>query len=83
MDAFKTAQALEPSSQREKVGGFVLFVGSGPDVIEVGLDREVAVEKAVEILKENDTAVFLSKLQSKFGEVYVTKDQLILTRKSD
>jgi hypothetical protein len=82
MDAFKTAQALEPSALREKVGGFVLFVGAGPDVIEAGDDREVAVEKAVEILKGNDTVVFLSKLQSKFGEVYVTKDQLILTRKN-
>ncbi len=81
MDAFKTAQALEPSAQREKAGGFILFVGAGPEVIEAGLDREVAVEKAVEILKGNDTVVFLSKLQSKFGEVYVTKDQLILARK--
>ncbi len=80
MDAFKTAQALEPSAEREKVGGFVLFVGSGPEVIEVGLDREVAVERAVEILNENETIVFLSKLQSKFGDVFVTKDQLVLTR---
>jgi len=80
MDAFKTAQTLEPSSQREKVGGFVLFVGASPDVLMVGDDREVAVEKAVDILKENDTVVFLSKLQSKFGEVFVTKDQLMLHR---
>ena len=80
MDAFKTAQALEPSAEREKVGGFVLFVGSSPEVIEVGFDREVAVERAVEILNENETVVFLSKLQSKFGDVFVTKDQLILTR---
>jgi hypothetical protein len=83
MDAFKTAQALEPSAEREKVEGFVLFVGTGPDVIEVGSDREVAVEKAVEILKEDDTVIFLAKLQSKFGEVFITKDQLILTRKSE
>jgi len=82
MDAFKTAQALEPSAEREKVGGFVLFVGADPEIINAGLDREVAVEKAVEILNENETIVFLSKLQSKFGEVFVTKDQLILTRKS-
>ena len=80
MDAFKTAQTLEPSSKREKVGGFVLFVGVSPDVLMVGDDREVAVEKAVDILKENDTVVFLSKLQSKFGEVFVTKDQLMLHR---
>jgi UDP-N-acetylmuramyl tripeptide synthase len=80
MDAFKTAQALEPSAQREKASGFVLFVGAGPNVIEAGADREVAIEKAVEIIKETDTIVFLSKLQSKFGEVYVTKDQLVLHR---
>ncbi len=80
MRAFKTAQALEPSAEREKVGGFVLLVGAGPDVIEAGLDREAAIEKAVEILKDNDTIVFLSKLQSKFGNVFVTKDQLIFKR---
>jgi hypothetical protein len=81
MDAFKTAQALEPSAEREKVEGFVLFVGTDPDVVEVGSDREVAVEKAVEILKEDDTVIFLAKLQSKFGTTFVTKDQLIFTRK--
>lgn len=80
IDAFKTAQALEPSREREKLEGFVLFVGAGPEVIEAGIDREAAVEKAVEILKETDTVVFLSKLQSKFGNVFVTKDQLILSR---
>ncbi len=47
-----------------------------------GEDREAAVEQAVEILEQNDTVVFLSKLQSKFGDVFVTKDQLIFTRKS-
>ncbi len=83
MDAFKTAQALEPSAEREKVGGFVLFVGAGPDIIEAGTDREAAVEKAVEILKQNDTVIFLSKLQSKFGDVFVTKDQLMLHRVKD
>lgn len=82
MDAFKTAQALEPSAQREKAEGFVLFVGSGPDVIEAGTDREAAVEKAVNILKENNTAIFLSKLQSKFGNVFVTKDQLLMSREN-
>ncbi len=80
MDAFKTAHALEPSASQEKVEGFVLFVGTGPDVIEAGNDREAAVEKAVEILEKIDTVVFLSKLQSKFGEVFVTKDQLMLRR---
>ncbi len=80
MDAFKTAQALEPSAEREKVGGFVLFVGAGPDIIEAGTDREAAVEKAVEILEKNDTVIFLSKLQSKFGDIFVTKDQLMLHR---
>lgn len=80
MDAFKTAQALEPSADREKVEGFILFVGTGPDIIEAGPDREAAVEKAVKILEEKDTVVFLSKLQSKFGEVFVTKDQLMFRR---
>jgi UDP-N-acetylmuramyl tripeptide synthase len=65
------------------VEGFVLFVGAGPDVLEAGTDREAAIERAVEILNENDTVVFLSKLQSKFGQVYVTKDQLMLVRKSE
>jgi hypothetical protein len=83
MDAFKTAQTLEPSAEREKAEGFVLFVGTGPEVIEAGTDREAAVEKAVEILKNDDTVVFLSKLQSKFGDVFVTKDQLILTRNNN
>ena len=83
MEAFKTAQALEPTAEREKASGFVLLVGAGPEVIKVGEDREAAVEKAVEILNQNDTVVFLSKLQSKFGNVFVTKDQLILTRKSE
>jgi len=65
------------------VGGFILLVGSGQTVIETGEDREFAIEKAVEILEENDTVVFVSKLQAKFGEVLVTKDQLMLTRKSE
>lgn len=81
MDAFRTAQALEPSAEREKAEGFVLFVGAGPDVILAGEDREAAVEMAIEILKENDTVVFLSKLQSKLGKVLVTKDQLVFHRK--
>lgn len=81
-EAFKTAKALEPSATREKVEGFVLFVGSDPQVILAGLDREKAIDQAKDVLNEHDTVVFLSKLQSKFGEIHVTKDQLILTRKS-
>lgn len=73
---------MEPSAEREKLEGFILFVGTGPEVLSAGTDREAAIEKAVEILKENDTIVFLSKLQSRFGEVYVTKDQLILHREN-
>jgi hypothetical protein len=80
MSAFRTAQALEPSANREKVEGFVLFVGAGPDIIAAGIDREAAIDQAVEIIEENDTIVFLSKLQSKFGEVFVTKDQLVFSR---
>jgi len=64
------------------MGGFILLVGPGPTVIEAGHDRELAIEKAVEILEENDTVVFVSKLQAKFGEVLVAKDQLMLTRKA-
>jgi UDP-N-acetylmuramyl tripeptide synthase len=63
--------------------GFVLLVGTGPKVVEAGEDRESAVEKAVEILEKDDTIVFVSKLQSKFGQILVTKDQLLLTRKVD
>ena len=80
MNAFKTAQALEPFANREKMEGFVLFVGAGPDIVAAGIDREAAIEKAVELIEENDTVVFLSKLQSKFGEVFVTKDQLMFSR---
>lgn len=52
-------------------------------MVEAGEDREIAIEKAVKILEEKDTIVFVSKLQSKIGSNYVTKDQLILTRKSE
>ncbi len=83
MEAFKAAQRFAPNAEREKAVGFVLLVGAGPTIIEAGEDRESAIEKAVEILEENDTVVFVSKLQSKFGQVLVTKDQLILTRKSE
>ena len=81
MGAFKAAQKLAPQAEREKAVGFVLLVGSGQAVIKAGEDRDYAIEKAVEILEENDTVVFVSKLQSKFGKILVTKDQLILTRK--
>ena len=82
MEAFKTAQTLEPTAERKRVSGFVLLVGSDPNVVPAGDDREQAVEKAVKLLEEKDTIVILSKLQSRIGENFVTKDQLILTRKS-
>ncbi len=81
MEAFKTAQSLEPSAEREKVSGFVLLAGAEPEIISAGRDREAAIEQAVELINQKDTVVFLSKLQSKFGETFVTKDQLIFTRK--
>lgn len=81
VDAFKKAQNLSPESAREKVSGFVLLVGSGPDVIFTGEDRDAAVNRAVQILEEKDTTVFLSKLQAKIGENLVVKNQLILQRK--
>jgi F420-0:gamma-glutamyl ligase len=72
---------LEPTADREKVSGFVLLVGSGPQVLAAGEDREAAIQQAVKILEEKDTIVFVSKLQSKIGNNLVTKDQLVLTRK--
>ena len=83
MDAFKMAQDKNPGIEREKVSGFVLLLGAGPGLIEVGEDREIAVESAVKILEERDTVVIVSKLQSKFGKTFVTKDQLILTRRTE
>jgi len=80
MDAFKAAQELYPNVEREKVEGFVLLVGAGPTIVDAGADRDAAVQKAVDILKERDTVIVLSKLQSKFGEILITKDQLILSR---
>ena len=59
------------------------MIGAGPEILEVGADRDVAVQKAVAVLEKKDTVVFLSKLQSKFGEAFITKDQLIFTRKSE
>lgn len=58
------------------------MVGAGPTLVEAGADRDTAVQKAVEILKERDTVIVLSKLQSKFGEIFVTKDQLLLARQN-
>ena len=81
VDAFKTAQVLEPGANREKVSGFVLLVGSGPSVVMAGDDREQAVAQAVKILEKTDTSVILSKLQSRIGENLVAKDQLSFTRK--
>lgn len=77
------AQAKNPGIEREKVTGFVLFRGSDSELIEAGFDREVAINKAVRILEEQDTVVIVSKLQSKFGDTFVTKDQLILTRRTE
>ncbi len=77
------AQENNPGIPREKVSGFVLLLGSGPELIQVGEDRDIAVDKAVKLLEERDTVVIVSKLQSKFGKTYVTKDQLILTRRTD
>ena len=75
------AQGKNPGIEREKMTGFVLLLGAGPELIEAGEDREVAVDKAIKILEEQDTVVIVSKLQSKFGNTFVTKDQLILTRR--
>ena len=83
MEAFKMAQGKNPGVDREKASGFVLLSGAGPELIEAGPDREIAVEKAVKILEGRDTVVIVSKLQSKFGNTFVTKDQLILTRRTE
>ena len=77
------AQGRNPGIEREKMTGFVLLVGAVPEFIEAGLDREVAVNKAIKILEGRDTVVIVSKLQSKFGNTFVTKDQLILTRRTE
>ena len=44
MEAFKTAQSLEPAATREKLTGFVLLVGAGPDVISAFPAVAVGVE---------------------------------------
>jgi len=77
------AQGRNPGIEREKMTGFVLLIGAGPELIEAGEDREVAIEKAIKVLEEQDTVVIVSKLQSKFGNSFVTKDQLILTRRTE
>ena len=77
------AQGKNPGIEREKMTGFVLLIGAGPEVIEAGDDREVAINKAIKILEEQDTVVIVSKLQSKFGNTFVTKDQLILSRRTE
>ena len=81
MEAFKKAQSLSPSAEREKASGFVLLVGPDLKMILAGEDRDVAIERAVRILEERDTTVFVSKLQAKIGEFAVVKNQLILSRK--
>jgi len=50
-------------------------------VVDAGYDRDKAISKAVAHIEEHDTVVVVSKLQSKFGKIFVTKDQLILNRK--
>ncbi len=77
------AQVKNPGIEREKVTGFVLLRGPVPELIEAGFDREAAIDKAVRILEEQDTVVIVSKLQSKFGDTFVTKDQLIFTRRTE
>jgi len=77
------AQGRNPGIEREKMTGFVLLIGAGPELIEAGEDREIAITKAIKILEEQDTVVIVSKLQSKFGNSFVTKDQLILTRRTE
>lgn len=59
----------------------MLLVGSQPQVIEVGSDRDAAIKSAIEILEENDTLVFVSKLQAKIGSNFIAKDQLLFKRK--
>jgi len=83
VEAFKMAQGRNPGIEREKMTGFVLLIGAGPELIEAGEDREIAITKAIKILEEQDTVVIVSKLQSKFGNSFVTKDQLILTRRTE
>ena len=80
-EAFQRAQELAPGAGREKAEGFVLLVGTKPQIFEMGLDRDRAVASAVEILEKTDTVVFVSKLQAKVGEAVITKDQLLLRRK--
>ncbi len=75
------AQGKNPGIEREKMYGFVLLIGAGPELIEAGEDREVAIDKAIKVLEEQDTVVIVSKLQSKFGNTFVTKDQLLITRR--
>jgi UDP-N-acetylmuramyl tripeptide synthase len=52
-------------------------------VVDAGDDREQAIEKAVDILNEQDTIVFLAKMVANVGDSVITKDQLILTRKEE
>jgi len=83
IDAFKKAQDMNPQADRTKASGFLLLVGSGPAIVDAGVDRDRAVEKAVAILNEQDTIVFLAKMVASVGDTVVTRDQLILTRKEE
>ena len=80
IDAFKKAQELNPKADREKTSGFVLFIGSSPQIVEAGEDRENAIRQAVNLLNEQDTVIFLGKTVSRIGQSVITKDQLLLTR---
>ena len=81
MEAFKKAKEIVGNSEREKISGFVLLVGPRSQVLEVGEDRDDAIQKAMGILEETDTVIFLSKLQAKIGQNLIVKDQLFFTRK--
>ena len=81
MDAFRKAQELDPRADRRKASGFLLLVGPEPTVIDVGEDRERAVDRAVELLNEQDTIIFLAKVMASIGDYLITKDQLVMTRK--
>lgn len=83
MHSIQYAKEHSDSQERERKSGFLLLVGPTPQIFEVGEDREAALERAVSILEKQDTVVFLSKEYCKIGDCLVTKDQLMLTRKSN
>ncbi len=74
---------MQPQADREKEEGFVLLVGSRPQMFEIAGDRDLAIDTAVKVLEENDTVVFVSKKMSRIGNVRIAKDQLILYKKEN